>query len=154
MYNTIMAPLDGSELAECVLRHVEAIATGCKTKEVLLLRVVEPEKIQQSADYLIDPELLARRERERIKAAENYLGNVAEKLAKVGLSCKTKCILGQVAESLIDHCSHDSIDLILIATHGRSGVTRWVMGSVAEKIVRSSTTPVMMIRAPGTENGI
>jgi nucleotide-binding universal stress UspA family protein len=59
-----------------------------------------------------------------------------------------------VAESLVDYCVDNEIDLIIIATHGHSGVTRWVRGSVADKILRSSRIPVLMIRAPGTENGM
>jgi nucleotide-binding universal stress UspA family protein len=59
-----------------------------------------------------------------------------------------------VTENLIDYVEHHDIDLILIATHGRSGVTRWVRGSVADKILRASNIPVIMVRAPGSKGGI
>lgn len=154
MYKKIMVPLDGSALAECVLPHVEAIATGCAVKELVLLRVVEPERVYSVSDSAIDPNLAAAREHERKKAAENYLNEIANRLTDRGFTCEVKAIVGRVAEKLVDYCIDTSVDLIIIATHGRSGVTRWVRGSVADKILRSSTIPVMMVRAPGTEDGV
>ena len=62
-----------------------------------------------------------------------------------------KAITGRVAEKLVDYCVENNVDLIIIATQGRSGVTRWGRGSVADKILHSSTIPVLMVRAPGTE---
>lgn len=154
MYKKIMIPLDGSALAECVLPHVEAIARGCETEELVLLRIVEPERVYSTSNSPIDPNLAATRESERKKAAETYLNEIGNRLAAVGLTCRVKAIVGRVAESLVDYCVANSIDLIIIATHGRSGITRWVRGSVADKILRSSKIPVMMVRPPGTEDGI
>jgi nucleotide-binding universal stress UspA family protein len=154
MYRKIMVPLDGSPLAECVLPHVEAIAGGCPVRELVLVRIVEPERIYSVSDSPIDPNLAAARESERRKTAEDYLHSVAARLDEPGLICEIKTFVGRVAESLVDYCVADEIDLIIIATHGHSGVTRWVRGSVADKILRTSTIPVLMIRAPGTENGV
>lgn len=154
MYKKVMVPLDGSTLAECVFPHVEAIANGCPVRELILLRVVEPERIYSVSDSPIDPNLAAARESEGKKTAEDYLGEITDRLETPGLTITTKAIVGQVAESLVDYCVEDGVDLIIIATHGRSGVTRWVRGSVADKILRSSKIPVLMIRAPGTEQGI
>ncbi len=154
MYRKIMVPLDGSALAECVLPHVEAIAGGCPVRELVLLRVVEPERVYSVSNSPIDPNLAAARESERRREADDYLRSVADRLDEPGLVCEVKSIVGRVAESLVDYCIDNSVDLIIIATHGHSGVTRWVRGSVADKILRSSTIPVLMIRAPGTEYGI
>ncbi len=149
-----MVPLDGSALAECVLPHVKTIATGCGCEELILLRVVEPERVYSVSDSSIDPNLAATREIERKKAAEEYLHVIADGLTQPGLTCTTKAVMGRIAESLVDYCVKNSVDLIIIATHGRSGITRWVRGSVADKILRSSKIPVMMVRAPGTEDGV
>lgn len=154
MYKTVMVPLDGSTLAECVLPHVDAIVNGCPVKELILLRVVEPERIYSVADSPIDPNLAASRESEGKVLAEEYLKEITERLDMPGLTITYKAIVGRVAESLIDASIEKEVDLIIIATHGHSGVTRWVRGSVADKILRSSKIPVMMIRAPGTEQGI
>jgi nucleotide-binding universal stress UspA family protein len=154
MYKKIMVPLDGSALAECVLPHVNAIAKGCEVKQLILVRVVEPESIYGANYSAIDSNLSVAWESERKKIAEDYLDEIANQLAGAGLACKVKTIVGRVAETLVDYCVEDNVDLIIIATHGRSGVTRWVRGSVAEKILRSSRFPVMMVRAPGTEDGV
>ncbi len=154
MYRKIMVPLDGSPLAECVLPHVEAIAGGCPVRKLFLLRVVEPERVYSVSNSPIDPNLASARESDRKKAAEDYLRSIAERIDEPGLEIEVKAIVGRVAESLVDYCVDHGIDLIIIATHGHSGVTRWVRGSVADKILRSSKIPVLMVRAPGTEQGI
>ena len=154
MYDKIMVPLDGSALAECVLPHVEAIANGCPVRELILLRVIESERTYTVADTPVDPNLLAAREIEAKKTAVEYLNDISKRLDTPGLKITAKALVGRVAENLVDHCIEEEVDLIIIATHGRSGVTRWVRGSVADKILRSSRIPVMVIRAPGTEEGI
>ena len=59
-----------------------------------------------------------------------------------------------LTEKLIDYAERNDVDLILIATHGRSGVRRWVRGSIADKVLRAANIPVLMVRAPGSEGGI
>ncbi len=154
MYKKIMVPLDGSALAECVLPHVEAITKGCAAKELILLRIVEPERVYTVSSSPLDPNIASARDSEQRKFAEDYLKQIANRLAATGVACTVKAIVGRVAESLVDYCVKNDIDLIIIATHGRSGITRWVRGSVADKILRSSRIPVMMVRAPGTESGV
>ncbi len=153
MYEKIMVPLDGSELAECVLPHVEAFLKGFNIRDVTLVRVVEPE-MYFYGEYPIDAKILAESESARKSSAEDYLNVVVNRLKHEGSTLHAQVIVGRVAESLVDYAEKNDFDLILIATHGRSGVTRWVRGSVADKILRSSKVPVLMVRAPGTEGGI
>jgi len=87
-------------------------------------------------------------------SAEDYLNQVVSRLKQEGTTLHSEVLVGRVAGSLADYAKKNDIDLILIATHGRSGVTRWVRGSVADKVLRSSNVPVLMVRAPGTEGGI
>jgi nucleotide-binding universal stress UspA family protein len=158
MYNKIMVPLDGSELAECVMPHVEAITTGCKITNVVFVRVVAP--IQLPARLPAQGELgfqeKDRREMEeqRKKAAEAYLEKIAQKTALEGAVLSCEVLEGKVAETLSHWAEQNGVDLIIIASHGRSGVSRWVMGSVADRLLRSVCVPVMMIRAPGCVPGI
>jgi nucleotide-binding universal stress UspA family protein len=63
-------------------------------------------------------------------------------------------MVGKVAESIADYATKNGVDLIIIATHGRSGVSRWVWGSVADRVLRSACVPVLMVRAPGCVPGI
>jgi nucleotide-binding universal stress UspA family protein len=153
MYKKIMVPLDGSELAECVLPHVEAFIKGFKISNVILVRVLEPE-ISNGREYSIDTKIITKRESERKSSAKDYLNHVVNRLKHEGTALHTDVIVGRVTESLIDYTEKNDIDLILIATHGRSGVSRWIRGSIADKILRSANKPVLMVRAPGTKGGI
>ena len=153
MYKKIMVPLDGSELGECVLPHVEAFIKGFNISNVILVRVVEPE-VSYRGEYSIDPKIVAERESDRKSSAKDYLNHVVNRLKHEGTALHAEVIVGRVAERLIDYTEENDIDLILIATHGRSGVSRWVRGSIADKILRSANVPVLMVRAPGTKGGI
>ena len=153
MYKKIMVPLDGSEHAECVLPHVEAFMKEFPLTEVAFVRVVEPVGISTSAG----PSMLEdqqEKESARKASAEEYLKQVVSRLKHEGTTLRVEVLIGRVTESLSDYAGDNDVDLILIATHGRSGVTRWVRGSVADKILRSANVPVLMIRAPGTKGGI
>lgn len=154
MYKKIMVPLDGSALAECVFPHVEAFIKGFSIRDVILVRVVEPEIPSYLGETPIDPQILAEQESIRKSSAKDYLNEVGTRLKQKGTSLQTEVIVGRVTESLIDYVEQNHVDLILIATHGRSGVTRWVRGSVADKILRSANVPVLMVRAPGSKGAI
>jgi len=152
MYQKIMVPLDGSELAECVLPHVESIATGCGVKNVIFVRVVEP--VHLPPGTTLSEKQLQELESEHKTAAENYLQQLVNRGKYEGVNLQTEVIHGAVAESLAEYAEKNNIDLIIIATHGRSGFSRWVWGSVADRILHSACVPVLMVRAPGCIPGI
>jgi len=161
MYKKVMVPLDGSKLAECVLPHVDAFITGCQVETIIFVRVIETtpthftslsgntshetfDKIQENAKKI---------EAERKSSAAEYLREVAKKLKHSKVDLKTEVLVGRVADNLADYSETNGIDLILIATHGRSGISRWVRGSVADRVLRSACVPVLMVRADGTMSG-
>jgi nucleotide-binding universal stress UspA family protein len=155
MYEKIMVPLDGSELAECVLPHVEGLIKGCHVRNVVFVRVVEPITAPVGiGNVYIGREESRERESTRKSAVKDYLNQIMDRLKHEGTELHSEVLVGRVADSLADYTEKNDIDLILIATHGRSGVTRWVRGSVADKILRYSNVPVLMVRAPGTKGGI
>ena len=154
MYKKIMVPLDGSELAECVLPHVEAFIEGCQVNHFVFVRVVEPAAAFYSGDYPISPEVMQERETAGEKIASDYLDQIVSRLEHKNAELYSEVLVGNVADSLADYSENNEFDLILIATHGRSGVNRWVRGSIADKVLRSSRIPVLMVRAPGSEGGI
>ena len=153
MYKKILVPLDGSPLAECVLPHVEALAKASQVQEVVFVRVIEPFR-QPGGDYIISEKEIARIDAEYKAAAEKYLKELVGRVRLDGIQTRWTLIRGGVAESLADFATHNNVDLIVIATHGRSGVSRWVWGSVADRILRSSCVPILMVRAPGCVPGI
>jgi len=149
MYKKILVPLDGSELAEVVLPHVKEIAAGYGEGKVILLRIVEP--LPAGTPPAVDFEVV---QKAGAKAAEEYLARMKAQLSKEGLNVEAKVLIGRPAETIIEFAQRNKVDLITLATHGRSGITRWVLGSVADRLVRSSSIPVLLIRPKGFEAGI
>jgi nucleotide-binding universal stress UspA family protein len=137
MYNKILVPLDGSKTAECCLGHVVDIAKGCNIPEVILLFVVEPAPAglyQSSAEV-----------REKLRDwSKTYLAGVEKSLTKDGVTAKSVIVEGKAAETIVDYAEKNGIDLIIMSTHGRSGPSRWALGSVADKVIRSSTIAVLI----------
>ena len=155
MYNKIMVPLDGSELAECVLPHVEALAKGCQAKEVILVRAFVPFRaVNIGGEYVPNEKEITRIDADFKAEAQDYLEKVAERLNLSGIAARWAILTGKPSEILSDFAKADNCDLIIMATHGRSGVSRWVWGSIADRILRSACVPVLMIRAPGCYQGI
>ncbi len=149
MYRKILAPLDGSELSECSLEHVKVIAQGCQVPEVILLRVVEPIHSTEIAAYAeagINIDMLMR---DMESAAQTYISKIAETLKSSGIPANGVIITGLAADTIMKYANENGVDLIIMSTHGRSGITRWFMGSVADKIVRHSSVPVLIVSPTG-----
>ena len=151
MYQKIMVPLDGSELAECVFPHVEAFLDNFQESTVVFVRVVNP--IPVSFGLETSPTIFDEAEASESamkSSAEAYLDQVINQFKDKKGKLQAKVFIGRTAESLVDFADNNDIDLIIIATHGRSGIGRWVRGSVADKILHSSQAPTLMIRAQGS----
>jgi nucleotide-binding universal stress UspA family protein len=159
MYKRILVPLDGSQLAECSLSHVKSIAAGCGVSEVVLLTVTEGNTLDNmqwvSSQTQIISDVKEKNKRfEIIKQSVNdYLEKVGADLTGSGLTVKNEIIEARsdqhAADVILDYADRNQIDLIIISTHGRSGVSRWAFGSEADKVVRSSRVPVLTIAAAG-----
>jgi nucleotide-binding universal stress UspA family protein len=154
LYNKILAPLDGSRFSECSLDHVKQIAVGCQVSEVVLLAAVEParNRVVWPSNETQAKESVAQivqAQKEMHRKAEIYLAAVAEIFKKEGISTQSVAIdeeeNEQAADVILNYAQNNNIDLIVMSTHGRSGVNRWAIGSVADKIVRHSNVPVMLI---------
>jgi nucleotide-binding universal stress UspA family protein len=143
MYKRILVPLDGSELAEVVLPYAKELA-GRLDLELDLLYVC--------ASYETDSQLMCRAYLER--ASETVQKRSREVQKKTGASLEKKAVrvqselvTGHPAEKILDYAEENGIDLILMATHGRSGVRRWALGSTVDKVLRKSRVPVWLVRA-------
>ena len=149
MYQKILAPLDGSNFSECSLEHVKSIALGCKVPEVILLRVVEPIHSSDLAAYAEANIDTVRLMRDIESAAQTYISKMTEDLKTSGLSVKGVVISGWAADSIMKYAEENGVDLIVMSTHGRSGISRWFMGSVTDRVVRHSIVPVLTVSPPG-----
>lgn len=155
MYKKIMVPLDGSKLAECVLPHLKAVIKGCESPELVLVRAVEPIAIPYGREMtrITSMEQFKDFEVHNRVEAEKYLKDIAARLKKAGVTTKTEVIFGKAADALADYVAKNNIALVIIATHGRSGISRWALGSVAERLLRSVCVPILMVRPPGCMPG-
>lgn len=155
---TILVPLDGSELAESALPHAESLAKqrGLSAIEILLLNVCEPDLIPRAA-YNLQPnyrpdlplkyEDYVQQETARIQDTQyQYLEKQARTLRSAGVKVKTKVLVGNAAEEIIKYASQDPFQVIVMASHGRSGFKLLVFGSVAEKVLLQTNTPVLIVR--------
>lgn len=156
MFDKILVPLDGSKLAECILPYVEELVKGEKVKEVILFRVCQLPEIP--ADYPANmPESWEHHVNEIMHGAQKqcllYLGDVERRLRDLGVKLKIESCLGNAASEIVKCAEKNQVGLIVMASHGRSGVSKWAFGSVAEKVFRSTCVPVLMVRAPGCTPG-
>jgi len=137
MFKKILVPLDGSKLAEKILPRVEKMVRYCQA-EVHLIRVV--------VSYRIDPKE-EKEERERLlQEAWHYLEKIVSRLRKKRVRAHAVVVYGKDAVQVCDFARKNKFDLIAMATHGRSGISRWALGSVADKVLSCSVVPVMLIR--------
>jgi nucleotide-binding universal stress UspA family protein len=144
----VLIPLDGSALAEQVLSHAGALASVIES-EYTLLRVYGPEVDLDPLTYAVLGGFEPGTEQLRLKAQE-YLHQVAERLKGQGFKVRTHVVLGQhPASAILDTSQSLSVDLIALETHGRRGLPRLLLGSVADKVIRGASTPVLVHRSPG-----
>ena len=133
----ILVPLDGSECAENVLPKVEELATELKAS-MALLRVAYahsfPGTDQTEAEVNV------------VREAEEYLKKIEDQLKAKGFKVDSHVRYGNDAEEILDHAAQKDIDFIAMTTHGRSGVKRFLLGSVAEKLLRHSSKPIFLVR--------
>jgi nucleotide-binding universal stress UspA family protein len=152
MYKKILVPLDGSKLAECALPYAEEIAKGCGTEEVILVSVTERVQGYRLFDdprQLQGQRLILEAVGKKQEQAQRYLVRIAKKLTAKGINVNTEVLLGNPAEEIVNYAKHSESDIIVMSSHGRSGISRWTHGSVADKVFRGSPVPVLMVRAPG-----
>jgi nucleotide-binding universal stress UspA family protein len=144
MYERLLVPLDGSELAEVAIPYAEELA-GKFGSKVILLNVRRPSEDPSNPEhgaYL--NKMIAMIEDDTKKSPALSSGEKAKvESAIIGLSG----LLTHPAEEILDYAEKENISLIVMATHGRTGIKRWALGSVAEKVVRASTKPILLVRA-------
>lgn len=144
MFKQILVPLDGSDVAEKALSKAAGLARMCDAK-VTLLHVLESGDLHLSADF---PDVYVNLHREQLANSQEYLNRQALKLHKQGVLVQYDVLDGgDIAARLLERAANDDCDLIVMSTHGRSGLERILMGSIAEEVVRHATVPVLLVNA-------
>jgi len=146
MYGNILVPLDGSNFAEEALSHAITLARVFGSR-VTLIYVIEPMSLYPEQG-ITGPILSIPLSNEREEAdAKAYLHKRQTELTSTGIDNKYVIEQGDPASEIIDYSTKNNIDLIVMTTHGRSGVGRLVYGSVADRVLRQSKCPVLLIRS-------
>ena len=141
MFNRILLPMDRSPLAECVLPHITAVAQAFES-QVTLVHVME---VPHRANWrrAVDP----LNWRIRRAEAENYLGGLELQLQKVGLRTEKQILEGSAAEQIVEFSRKHAVPLIVLSSHGQSGLSGWNVSSVVQKIILRAHTSIMIVRA-------
>lgn len=137
MFKKILVPLDGSKLAEGILPRVEWLAK-IHGAEVTLLRVAVAHTFPG-----MDP---VQHQMTVVREAEEYLAKVEENLKSVGVNARAVVRYGHDAQEIVEHARTREFDLIAMSTHGRTGFTQFVLGSVANKVIHTATVPILLCR--------
>lgn len=141
MFEHILLPLDGSQLAECVIPHAIAIAKMFSSR-ITLIQVLEvdPSRRRTRSLDLLDWQV-------RKNEAQNYLDDQIERFEQAEIAVETQILEGQAADEIIHYTQEHEIDLLVLSSHGKSGLSAWNISSVVQKIMLGAFTPIMIIRA-------
>lgn len=141
MFDHILVPLDESRLAEYALPHAVTLARAFGAR-ITLLRVVERESSGDLGRAIIDPLRWQMRKAE----ARAYLGELAARFAEAGLQVDTILLEGPAAERIVEFTRDHAVGLIILSTHGQSGLSGWNVSSVVQKVILRAHVPVMIVR--------
>lgn len=151
MYEEIVVPLDGSGLSKAALPHARELTKAFGAHLTLLFVVELPSKAYFWATdaYTIEAaESATEWDRKRnLEMAEHFLSQARDELKAEGVDAECRTVEGDPGAEICDCARALNADLIVMSTHGRSGVQRWVYGSVAEKVLRGADVPVLLVRA-------
>lgn len=147
-FKRILVPLDGSVLSEQIISY--AIALGSLSNaEYVLLRTVEPTMSSYGPGMdLATEQVIGQLE----SNARTYLEEVAARMSAESLRVKTDVVIGSPALHVLDYARDFHVDLIAMQTHGRSGLSRFLLGSVTDKVLRGASVPVLLHRPKGVEH--
>jgi nucleotide-binding universal stress UspA family protein len=144
-----LVPLDGSKRAEAILPHVERLGRFCGA-EVILLQVVDPPahiEVPEEFDMTLHQQQL---ERLALRARE-YLGSLKDEFREEGIGGRIRIVHGPVVEAILTTADREKVDLIAIASHGRSGLAQVFYGSVAAGVLHRIDRPLLLIRSQEAE---
>jgi len=141
----ILAPLDGSDIGEAALPYAEILAANSGAL-ISLLQVVSPPGTVE-ASLLGGPDW-----RKFVKAmhdaGEDYLKTIAERLSGKEIKSTYEVVTGDPADKIVEYADDTKASLIAMSTHGRTGLTRWVLGSIADKVLHGARIPILLVRSP------
>lgn len=141
MYQKMLVPIDGSQMAECVLPQVLNLARGGLVGEIILVNVVEI-----PSEWVIEGFDFVALKHAHYNTAQNYLARIEKNLTKEGFQVHSVILEGRIAESIVDYAKENHVDLIAMATQGYTGLKQVMFGSVALRVLHDAQTPILLVR--------
>lgn len=147
-YHHIIVPLDGSEIAEAVLPHLELFINSQKVNNIELVQVVPPIEFHYRIFVPLSIDEEKKINEDAVRAAEKYLNEVKSRIEAGKNIITVKVLQGSVSHALTEYINNSGADLLIMSTHGRSGPSLLYWGSIAEKLLRSVSIPVFIVHPP------
>jgi len=152
MFERILVPMDGSRFSTQALDYAIEIAKRF-CSETILMRVITPAARKDVLALSAEADEVAResaqvQDRRNIEQAKRYLGTKIQQVTAQAVKGSTHVVVGDPAQSIIEFCKKNEVNLIVMMTHGKSGFKRAILGSVADRVIRESGLPVLAIRSP------
>jgi len=141
----ILIPLDGSDIGQAALTYAETLAEEIGASISLLQVISPPGAIEASVLGGSDWRRFVKAMHD---AAEDYLNGIAEQLSKRGIETTCEVLSGDPADVIIEYAESNGISLIAMSTHGRTGLARWMIGSVTDKVLHGASIPMWLVRSP------
>lgn len=139
IFSRILVPLDGSARAERVLSQAARLLRREESELILARAVYTPPSLARIDTAILDVE--------HQREAHDYLRKVVERLSVQGIRARAEVVEGPAAEAILDAVRRENASLVVLSTHGRGGLSRWIMGSVAERVIRESEVPALLLRS-------
>ena len=141
MYKHLLVPLDRSDLAEQALPHAAELAQAMKARItlVVVVPVLDPETVAAAgAAYNWQAE---------VADDHQYLQGLCARLHDSGVPCAAEVLNGDIGDAIVSYADEHDCDLIVMSTHGRSGLGRWIYGSIADRVLTHTQVPLLLVRA-------
>jgi nucleotide-binding universal stress UspA family protein len=149
MYKIILVPLDGSKRAESILPYVETLAQSFKGK-VIFFVAIEPVLMLEYNEIIGMSEFMEKNDDLKEKTAE-YLDSLQKKFSKKGIEVRTLIAHAPAVKAIVDAAEREKADLVAMASHGRTGLSRTFYGSIAAGVLQRIDRPLLLIRSRGDE---
>jgi len=152
MFERILVPLDGSKVGEAALDHVERLiakmAPDVKTEVVLFQVLTSLTHYVIAGEASVQVPYTDKEVAHITRKAKEYLNKAGECLKSKGINVKTKIVSGKAADEIAKAADELKADLVAMSTHGRSGLSRLTFGSITDKVLKTTSIPVLVVRAP------
>lgn len=146
MYKRVLVPLDGSTTAEKAIPHAVSLAELYGAK-LVLLRILEPFPFVRT----MTPASIRKFRQQATEWALEYFERITTDIVKKDIPFETVIVDGRAGMMITKYAENNQIDLIILCSRGLTGITRWLMGSVADRVLRGTTIPILMIPAKNEE---